>query len=154
MITIDTLKAEYIPALCKIESASFSNAWTKENFVSELDNPTSVFFVALENGGVLGCIAMNNALGEGFISKLMVSQNSRRRGIGRLLLEKLCVYAEENGMFALTLEVRESNAPAIALYEKAGFENLGKRKNFYRNPKEDAVIMTKEIGIKDENIGD
>lgn len=152
MIRIDTLKEEYISALCDIENVSFSNAWTKENFVSELNNPTSVFFVALNDGEVVGCIAMNDALGEGFISKLMVSEKSRRQGIGRLLLEKLCEYAEEHGMFALTLEVRQSNAPAIALYNKAGFKNLGKRKNFYRNPREDAVIMTKEFTY--ENISD
>ena len=145
MIVIDVLKQKYIDELCEIESASFSNAWTKENFVSELNNPASVFFVALNGGEVAGCVAMNNALGEGFISKLMVSEKNRRQGIGRLLLEKLCEYAEQNRMFALTLEVRESNTPAISLYEKAGFKNLGKRKNFYRNPKEDAVIMTKEF---------
>lgn len=145
MIVIDVLKQKYIYELCEIESASFSNAWTKENFVSELNNPTSVFFVALNGGEVAGCVAMNNALGEGFISKLMVSEKNRRQGIGRLLLGKLCEYAEQNRMFALTLEVRESNTPAISLYEKAGFKNLGKRKNFYRNPKEDAVIMTKEF---------
>lgn len=145
MIVIDVLKQKYIDELCEIESASFSNAWTKENFAGELNNPTSVFFVALNGGEVAGCVAMNNALGEGFISKLMVSEKNRRQGIGRLLLEKLCEYAEQNRMFALTLEVRESNTPAISLYEKAGFKNLGKRKNFYRNPKENAVIMTKEF---------
>lgn len=152
MIIIEILKKEYISALCAIEKKSFSNVWTKENFESELTNPTSVFFVAVENGEALGCISMNNALGEGFISKLMVSEEKRRQGIGRLLLEKLCEYAQKNKMFALTLEVRESNTPAIALYEKAGFKNMGKRKNFYRNPKEDAVIMTKEF--KYENISD
>lgn len=145
MILIDTLKEEYIGSLCEIESVSFSNVWTKENFESELCNPTSVFFVAIKDGEVAGCIAMNNALGEGFISKLMVSEENKRQGIGTLLLEKVCKYALENKMFALTLEVRESNTPAIALYEKAGFKNLGKRKNFYRNPKENAVIMTRNF---------
>ena len=72
MIVIDVLKQKYIDELCEIESASFSNAWTKENFAGELNNPTSVFFVALNGGEVVGCVAMNNALGEGFISKLMV----------------------------------------------------------------------------------
>lgn len=156
MITIDTLKEKYIDALCEIENASFSNAWAKESFISEMSNPTSVFFVALKGGEVAGCVAMNNALGEGFISKLMVSKKSRRQGIGFMLLERLCEYAEHNAMFALTLEVRESNAPAVALYEKAGFKNLGKRKNFYRNPKEDAVIMTKKFTkeFTNENISD
>lgn len=152
MIVIDTLKKEYIPALCEIEKDSFSNVWTKENFESELTNPTSVFLVALENGEVLGCIAMNNALGEGFISKIMVKQENRRQGIGELLLENLCDYARANNMLSLSLEVRQSNQPAISLYEKAGFKNLGKRKNFYRNPKEDAVIMTREFDY--ENISD
>ena len=152
MIVIDTLKKEYIPALCEIEKESFSNVWTKENFESELSNPTSVFFVALQNGEVLGCVAMNNALGEGFISKIMVKEENRRQGTGALLLQKLSEYAREEKMFSLSLEVRESNFPAIALYEKSGFKNLGKRKNFYRNPKEDAVIMTKEID--NENISD
>ena len=152
MIVIDTLKKEYIPALCEIEKGSFLNIWTKENFESELTNPTSVFFVATEKGEALGCIAMNNALGEGFISKIMVKAENRCQGIGLLLLEKLCEYARENKMFSLSLEVRESNYPAISLYEKTGFKNLGKRKNFYRNPKEDAVIMTKEFDY--ENISD
>ena len=152
MIVIDTLKKEYIPALCEIEKEAFSNVWTKENFESELSNPTSVFFVALQNGEVLGCVAMNNAFGEGFISKIMVKEENRRQGTGALLLQKLSEYAREEQMFSLSLEVRESNLPAIALYEKSGFKNLGKRKSFYRNPKEDAVIMTKEI--KNENISD
>lgn len=148
---IENLKKEHISALSEIEKKCFSTPWSEENFLSEIDNPTSVFLVALDSGEPIGCISANNALGQGFISKVMVSPSFRRQGIGSALLCALCDYAEKNNFFELTLEVRSSNKAAIQLYKKFGFESLGIRKNFYRLPKEDAVIMSKYFGEKNED---
>ena len=81
-------------------------------------------------------------LDEGYITNVAVSPDFRRQGIARALIEALLAKARENGLAFVTLEVRESNAPAIALYTGAGFEPVGKRKNFYSNPTENAVLMT------------
>lgn len=143
---IEPLQKEHIAALMPLEKACFGeSAWSEEGFLSELSNDSSVCFCAVKNGEVLGCIAMNRADTQGFISKVMTHPNYRRQGVAGALLKKLTDFALESGMRELTLEVRESNTAAIALYTASGFENLGKRRNFYRNPKEDAVIMTKYL---------
>lgn len=143
---IEALKKEYIPALTAMEKGIFgASAWSESGFESELTNPSAVFLCAVENGEVKGCIAMNDALGQGFISKVMVREDCRRQGLGAALLKKLIAVARERQMFELTLEVRASNVPAISLYESFGFQNLGLRRNFYHDPTEDAVIMTKAL---------
>lgn len=142
---IEKLREEHIEALAEIENESFSKPWSVKSFKSELTSPSSVFFVAVEKDAPIGCISMNNALGEGFISKVMVRKDCRGNGVGKKLLEWLVNYAKENDMFSLTLEVRQSNKVAQGLYLAFGFKEVGKRKNFYSFPDEDAIIMTKEI---------
>ena len=143
---IEQLKKEYIPALCEMEEQCFGAvAWNESAFESELDKEDSLFLCAVEGKRILGCAAFNNAAGQGFISKVMVAPDFRRRGVAKSLMEQMSLRAKEKGMFELTLEVRASNVAAIALYNALGFENLGIRRNFYRLPKEDAVIMTKQL---------
>ncbi len=143
---IDTLKKEHIPALVDIEKACFGDsAWTYEGFLGELNGAFSVFLCAVEGDTVFGCICMNTTEEQGFISKVMVAPAHRREGIAKAMLQALIQYAAQAGMRELTLEVRESNIPARSLYTAFGFKNLGKRRNFYHSPKEDAVIMTKVL---------
>ena len=143
---IDRLKEEYIGALLPIEQSCFGkSAWSREGFESELHKPENLFLCALEEKTVVGCIAADNAAGQGFISKVMVAPQYRRRGVAKALLSALVEFAEAQKMEELTLEVRASNAPAIALYEAAGFEKIGNRRRFYHDPSEDAVIMTKKL---------
>ncbi|MBR0414233.1 MAG: ribosomal protein S18-alanine N-acetyltransferase [Clostridia bacterium] len=143
---IERFKKEHIPALCELETQCFGTvAWSESAFESELYKEDAIFLCALEGDTLIGCAALNYAAGQGFISKVMVVPAFRRQGIAKALLEQMIRVAKENGIYELTLEVRASNEAAIALYEALGFENLGIRRNFYRLPKEDAVIMTKQL---------
>lgn len=145
-MNIESLKKEHIPELVKTEKLCFGkSAWKYEGFLSETESESSMFFCALRNGEVLGCIAANDALGQGFISKVMVSPEHRREGIADSLLNYLESEALKRKMFELTLEVRCSNTPAVKLYEKHGFKKIGTRRRFYHDPEEDALIMTKKL---------
>ena len=93
--------------------------------------------------GYVGC---QTVLDEGYITNVAVSPDFRRRGAARLLIAELIARAKEKGLAFVTLEVRESNAPAIALYAGVGFAPVGTRKNFYSNPAENALLMTINFG--------
>ena len=109
--------------------------------MGELDNPLATYVVAVEDETVLGFAGVHIIAGEGYITNIAVRESARRRGIGKILLERIIDICRDKCTL-VTLEVRKSNAPAISLYEKLGFETLGIRKNFYEKPTEDAVIMT------------
>ena len=141
MIFLDTLKPEYAPQVAEIEKQCFSLPWSEEAFCGEIDNPLATYIVAVEDKTVLGFAGVHIIAGEGYITNIAVRESARRCDIGKMMLEKLIDICREKCTF-ITLEVRKSNIPAISLYEKLGFENLGIRKNFYEKPIEDAVIMT------------
>ena len=141
MIILDTLKPEYAMQVAEIEKACFSLPWSENAFYGELENPLATYVVAVEEKTILGFAGVHIISGEGYITNIAVRENARRQGIGEMMLEKLIDICRSKCTF-VTLEVRKSNAPAIALYEKLGFETMGIRKNFYEKPIEDAVIMT------------
>lgn len=124
-----------------IEMLSFTNPWTKTMFEDELENDLAVYFVYEENGNILGYAGIYHILDEGHITNIAVHPNFRNKGIGKMLIAKIIEYAKENGISALTLEVRKSNIIAQSLYKKFGFIEAGIRPNYYINPKEDALIM-------------
>ena len=103
------------------------------------------FFIAQQNGSVLGYLGISVILDEGYITNIAVFPEFRKKGIASKLLEFLFDFAKQKELSFVSLEVRESNMPAISLYKKFGFENEGFRKNFYTNPKENAIIMTKRF---------
>ena len=112
----------------------------------ELDNACAAFLTALdETGRVVGYAGLQVILDEGYIANVAVRPDCRRQGIAGKLLQVFLDFAQANGLAFLTLEVRESNYPAIALYGSRGFRSVGRRKNYYEHPKEDALIMTKEF---------
>ena len=108
------------------------------------DSQASFIVAESEDGGVLGYAGLQVVLDEGYIDNIAVEPNARRHGVADELLDVFCRFGEANLAF-LTLEVRASNAPAIALYEKYGFQRAGLRPKYYDKPREDAVIMTREF---------
>ena len=103
-----------------------------------------MFFAAVDAGGaVLGYVGMMHVLDEGYISNVAVAPAYRRQGVAGTLISALTARAEELGLAFVTLEVRAGNEPAKALYAKHGFVPVGRRKNYYDLPKEDAILMTR-----------
>ncbi|MBQ9228186.1 MAG: ribosomal protein S18-alanine N-acetyltransferase [Eubacterium sp.] len=125
--------------LVKIENACFTMPWSRQSLIESLQNECSHFYVALADGVAVGYIGVQIFSGEGYVTNVAVLPPYRRQGIARALIKR----AMENELAFLTLEVRESNTPAIQLYASLGFEPVGKRPRFYREPEEDAVLMTK-----------
>ena len=139
-----SMEQSHIPQLAQIERACFHAPWSEAALREELGK--GIFLVALDAEGVpVGYVGCQTVLDEGYITNVAVSPDHRRRGIASLLLQALAHRAVAQGLAFVTLEVRVSNIPAIALYEKAGYVSVGQRKNFYRAPSEDALLMTWHI---------
>lgn len=132
----------HIPALAAVERDCFADPWSADSLREELTNPHAVFRVAEEEGAVLGYVGMHHLVDEGFITNVAVFPAARRRGAARALLAELAAYGAAYGLYRITLEVRVSNAPAIALYEGAGYVRDGVRPGFYSHPAEDAAIYS------------
>ena len=136
------VSTEHIPQIEEIERECFSRPWTAEQLKSQMRDAQHEFIATMDGGRVLGYVGLMYVLDDGYISNVAVHPEARRQGIGDALIDALAAKAAELELAFLTLEVRESNAPAIALYAKHGFHPVGKRKNYYDAPKEDAVLMT------------
>ncbi len=133
----------HLDALLELERLCFSVPWTRAQLEAELPDAHHEFLVAESGDQLLGYIGMMHVLDEGYISNVAVAPDSRRQGIASALITALLRRAQEKELAFVTLEVRASNAPAIALYERFGFGLVGRRKGYYEMPKEDAVLMTK-----------
>ena len=129
-------------ALEAMERACFSDPWSREVLAAQLPDARHEFLVAERDGLLLGYIAMMCVLDEGDVSNVAVAPEARRRGVGRALLAGMLARARKRALSTVTLEVREHNAAAIALYGAAGFEPVGRRRGYYEHPREDAVLMT------------
>lgn len=140
---IEKMTKEHLEAVYIIETECFSHPWSKQSIENELNNDTSLFWVATENNDVIGYIGMSIVIDEGYIFNVAVSKNSRKKGVATALINELVTYGKKNNFSFITLEVRESNEPARSLYSKFGFIKVGKRKDYYSDPKENAVLMTK-----------
>ena len=141
MIEIIRMNESHVSAVAELERLNFSAPWDEAAVRSELTNKLSLWLVALAGEAVVGYVGSQTVLGEADMMNIAVSHTHRRRGIARMLVQELLARLAA-GM--LPLEVRASNAPAIALYESLGFQQVGLRKNYYRKPKEDALILRKE----------
>lgn len=129
-----------LEAMFEIEQACIADPWSMAAFESSFAANGALFLVAeAENGEVCGFVTANAVLDEISIYNIAVKEGFRRLGIASALISEL----EKSEPYRINLEVRESNASAIALYEKCGFEQVGMRKNFYAKPTENAVLMTK-----------
>lgn len=141
---IVAMDQRHVPQMAALERVCFSDPWSENSIASELENRLSYWLVAEENGRVLGYIGSQTVLGETDIMNLAVSREHRRKGIARALLVALMDALKSQGNRCITLEVRQSNLPAQALYEQLGFRQVGLRPNYYRDPKEAALILRKE----------
>lgn len=143
-ISITPMHADHLGDLADMESAAFSRPWSYDSLAEELQNPLAVFYAAedVEAESAVGYVGMHHILDEGYITNLVVHPGRRREGIASALVKEIIEYAEHHDLKRVTLEVRVSNARAIALYEKFGFEKDGVRPDFYDSPKEDAAIYS------------
>ncbi len=142
--TVCQIKPQHIKQIALLEQACFSTPWS-EQAIEEAYKSGTKFFVAEKNGAVLGYLGISVVLDEGYITNVAVFPEYRNQGVATKLLENLFCFAKENSLSFVSLEVRPSNENAISLYSRFGFKEEGRRKNFYTNPKEDALILTKRF---------
>ena len=135
----------HVPAIAGLEKLCFADPWSEKSIETELSCRLSCWLVAMEGETLLGYVGSQTVIDESDMMNIAVHPDHRRRGIAEALVAALEEQLRQRGSKALTLEVRDSNAPAIALYEKLGFTQVGLRKTYYRNPKEDARILRKEL---------
>ena len=145
MIELVRMSEELVPQVAELEKICFSDPWSEKSVAYELTNPLSCWLVAVEDGRVAGYIGSQTVMGESDMMNVAVHPDYRRRGIAERLVNDLVEALKAFESHCLTLEVRESNDSARALYAKLGFFQVGLRKNYYRNPKEDALILRKEF---------
>lgn len=145
-VQIVPMTADHLDEVAELERICFPDPWSRNMLAEELDNALSAFLVALDDEGrVAGYAGLQVVLNEGTITNIAVRPEYRRQGVARQLLDVFLNFARGNHLAFLTLEVRSSNYGAIALYGELGFRSVGRRKNYYEHPKEDALIMTKEF---------
>lgn len=140
---IEKMTAEHLDEVVLLEQECFAHPWSRQSIESELTNENSVFLTAIDDNRVVGYIGMNVVVDEGYIFNVAVDKNYRKRGIGSALIGELVTFSKKNNLCFLTLEVRESNENARSLYSKFGFIKVGERKDYYKEPVENAVLMTK-----------
>lgn len=137
------MSRDNVGEIADIEQECFSKPWTKQMLMEELDNLSASFIAAqAEDGSILGYAGLTVVLDEGYINNVAVREEYRKQGIASALLDVFIRFAKAHQLAFLTLEVRASNSAAITLYHKHGFEEVGRRKNYYEDPKEDAILMT------------
>ncbi len=144
MIKIVNMESIHIQQVAALEKLCFSEPWSENSLTSELVNPLSLWLVALDGDRVAGYVGSQSVMGETDMMNVAVDPNYRRKGVAAALIEELVCQLKDNGNYRLTLEVRASNEPAEQLYKKLGFVQVGRRPNYYRSPKEDALILRKE----------
>lgn len=140
---IRTMTAADVPSVAALEKLCFSDPWSVSSIASELDNPLSLWLVWEEDGAAAAYLGVQRVPPQADVMNVAVSPALRRRGIARALfagLERRLPEIDE-----LFLEVRASNSGAIALYRTLGFEQVGRRPNYYLDPREDALILRKEL---------
>ena len=138
------MTAGHVSQVAALEKACFSDPWSERSVASELENPLALWLVALDGDTVAGYVGSQSVMGEADMMNLAVRSDYRRQGIGKALVQELIAALKNRGVSSLALEVRASNTPARMLYEAVGFRQVGHRPRYYRNPKEDAIILRKE----------
>ena len=150
-IRIVPMNADHLEAIERLERICFSRPWNRRMLAEELENQCAAFLVAEngESGEVLGYAGLLVVADEGYITNVAVFPEYRRCGIAAKILEVYLNFAKANQLAFVTLEVRPTNTAAIALYQRYGFEEVGRRKNYYDLPKEDALILTRYFDKED-----
>ena len=144
---IEPMNASHVSQIAQLEKRCFTDPWSEKSIASELENPLSLWLVAVDGGQLIGYVGSQTVLGETDMMNLAVAPEARRQGTGRALVLALVDALTEKGSHSLMLEVRVSNTPARTLYESLGFSQVGRRPKYYVNPKEDALILRKEWSV-------
>ena len=147
MIRILQMTAQQVSQVAALEKRCFSDPWSENSVASELENPLSLWLVAMDGERLAGYVGSQTVLGESDMMNVAVDEDYRRQGVGKMLIGALVEHLKARQSHCLTLEVRDSNTPARNLYGSLGFSEIGRRKNYYRNPKEDALILRKEWSL-------
>ena len=147
MIEILEMTAAHTWQIAELEKVCFRDPWSENSIASELGNRLSLWLVAVDGDRVVGYVGSQSVLGETDMMNIAVAPDYRRQGIAEKLVTELISGLRQKGNHSLMLEVRVSNTSARQLYDKLGFEQVGLRKNYYRNPKEDAMILRKEWAL-------
>lgn len=142
---IKQIEEQDIPAICKIEQDNFTRPWGKGSLEGFVDNPAAVFLKAQINEELAGYCLFLLSFDTGDLYRIAVKPERKRQGVGARLLEEGLLQCGQKGADRILLEVRASNTPAIALYQKHFFQELGRRKGYYTQPAEDAVIMCRSL---------
>ncbi len=151
-VRIVPMNGDHLDEIAALERVCFPDPWSRNMLAEELDNALAAFLVALDKqGAVAGYAGLHVVLDEGYILNVAVRPDCRRRGVAGQLLQVFLDFARGNRLAFLTLEVRASNYAAIALYGSRGFRGVGRRKNYYEHPREDAVIMTLDLSGEQED---
>jgi len=144
-MVIREMKIGDVPEIAKLETICFSDPWSEKSIASELENRLSYWLVAEQDGVIVGYVGSQSVLDSADMMNIAVAPTYRRKGIGRLLIIALIDYLLQKKIHFLLLEVRISNISAISLYKSMGFEQVGRRPRYYHNPREDALILRKEL---------
>ena len=142
---ITNMSEQHVAQVAALEKLCFSDPWSEKSVAGELSNELALWLVADDNGSVLGYIGSQTVMGESDMMNVAVHPDSRKQGIATGLIVGLVEELRRRGSHSLTLEVRASNDSAISLYRKLDFQEVGRRRNYYRNPREDALILRKDF---------
>lgn len=146
MVTLREALRSDIEGIYQIERACFSTPWSKEALLDDLEVEDKLYLVAeAEDGKIIGYAGSWLVLDEGQITNIAIHPEHRRAGYGSKMTRKLTQMLRKQGMKHIFLEVRVSNIAAQAMYRRLGFTAVGVRKQFYSDPVEDGLIMTKEM---------
>ena len=138
------MDSSHVAAVAALEKICFSMPWSEASVASELTNPLALWIVALDGDTLCGYVGSESVMGEADMMNIAVNPDYRRQGIARELVLELIRQLKKADVHCLTLEVRASNEPAIALYDSLGFIQVGRRPRYYLKPTEDALILRKE----------
>ncbi len=145
ILEIKVLGAEHLEDVLKIEEECFSKPWSENSVKELLLSEKAELLGAFDGGRLIGYSCLEWVLDEGSLTNIAVSDEYRKMGVGSQLMAALMKSAEEKDLAFVTLEVRVSNLPAVNLYRKFGFLDVGTRRNYYDAPREDALLMTRYI---------
>ena len=141
---ITNMRQEHVAQVAALEKLCFRDPWSENSVASELNNPLSLWLVALDGERLAGYVGSQTVMDESDMMNVAVHPDFRKQGIATALILGLVEELRKKGSHCLTLEVRASNENAISVYRKLDFQEVGRRKNYYRNPREDALILRKE----------
>ena len=144
-VKIVPMNEDHLDEIATLERVCFSRPWSRRMLAEELENACAAFLVAEDpqTGRVVGYAGLLVMADEGYITNVAVFPEFRRSGVAQQIIDVFINFARGNHLAFLTLEVRPTNKAAIALYQSFGFEEVGRRKNYYDLPKEDALILTR-----------